>query len=94
MKILLQSDVDAEFMELEDTQVWDMYCQVDIIIEKLMSMEEIKSYYGMGCVLFGFEYLPIYDEFITSDTYKDGNNKELLEYIVYKSSDELPNVIT
>jgi hypothetical protein len=41
-----------------------------------------------------FEYLPAYDEFITSGTYKDGNNKELLEYIVYKSSHDLLDVIT
>jgi L-rhamnose isomerase len=59
-----------EFMELEDMQVWDMYCQVYIISRELRSMEEVKFYYGTGCVLFGFEYLPFYDEFITSGTYK------------------------
>jgi hypothetical protein len=81
-------------MELEDMQVWDIYRQVDIITEELRSMEEIESYYGAYCVLFDFEYLRVYDEFIISDTYKDGNNKELLEFIVYKSSHELLNVIT
>jgi hypothetical protein len=81
-------------MELYDTKVWDMYCQVDIITEELRSMEEIESYYGAYCVLFDFEYLRVYDEFIISDTYKDGNNKELLEFIVHKSSHELLNVIT
>jgi hypothetical protein len=40
-----------------------------------------------------FEYLPAYDEYITSGTYKDGNNKELLEYLVYKSSHDLLAVI-
>jgi hypothetical protein len=81
-------------MELEDMQVWDIYRQVNIITEELRSMEQIKCYYGTDCVPFGFEYLPAYDEFITFETYNDGNNKELLEYIVYKSSHELLNVIT
>jgi hypothetical protein len=49
-----ESHKGEESMELEDMQVWDMYCQVFIVTEELRSMEEVKSYYGMNCVLFGF----------------------------------------
>ena len=72
-------------------QLGDMWYQVDYCSQMLSSLKRIKCYDCMSSSSshFGYECTPAFDEFIISDTYKDGNNKELLEYIVYEGSHEL-----
>ena len=80
---------DEELMELEDMHLGDMWYQVDYCSQMIISLKRIKCYDCMSSGHFGYECTPVFDDFITSGTYKNGNSKELLEYIVYEGSHEL-----
>ena len=89
-----EEECDDEFMQLEEMNLMDMWYQIEYCSEVVKSIRRVKCYDCMTAGHFGYECTPDFDEFITSGTYKDGNNKELLEYIVYEGSHELLGRVT
>jgi len=84
-----EEECDDECMQLEEMNLMDMWYQIEYCSETVKSIRRIKCYDCMTSGHFGYECTHDFDKFITSGTYKDGNDQELLEYIVYEGSHEL-----
>ena len=85
-----EDEHEEELLILEDMQLLDMWEQVDYCSGNLSSsFEGMRQYNDKPNRLYDFECIPLFKEFLSSNTHINGNNVELLEYIVYEGSHEL-----
>ena len=49
----------------------------------------MRQYNGKPNKLYDYECIPLFKEFLSTNTHINGNNVKLLEYIVYEGSHEL-----
>ena len=85
-----EDEYEHEPQILEDMQLLDMWEKVDYCSRNLSSLFEwMRKYNGKPNKIYDYECIPLFKEFLSTNTAINGNNVKLLEYIVYEGSHEL-----
>ena len=88
-----EDEHEEELLILEDMQLLDMWEQVDYCSGNLSSsFEGMRQYNDKPNELYDYECIPLFKEFLSSNTHINGNNVKLLEYIVYDREFSSPRV--